>query len=181
MVGEKCHPGYVSAVLQKGQEKEHDHDDRHKAEHASHALKNTIDDQAVDHGVDPCGSQGGIHQIRQRRNPHCQKILEKRTDHIESQVADQEQDSDKNRNSRIFSGQDPVDFPAANVLTALYSVFDGFSADRKNEGVSHIRNRSASVKPSLLDHLVYDMTEGFPLVRVQMKLFQDQLIPFNQF
>ena len=179
-VHDEGHPGNVAAVFQHGKEEEHRHDDRQKAQHASDALKDPVDDQAVKHLVHAGGSQCAVHDAGQGFNPHCEKILKPGADHIEGQVKDQSHHADENGNRGIFARQDLVDLPASRMLAVFTRFFDTGIADLCNKGKPHIGDGCTAVQPALFFHLERDVFQRFPLVVVQAEPVDDQPVALNR-
>ena len=64
LVHHKCDAGHVAGILQNGEEEKQRHDDRQERQHAAHARKNAVDDEAMYHRVDAVSGQGTVRQWR---------------------------------------------------------------------------------------------------------------------
>ena len=100
LVHHKCDARHVAGIFQNGEEEKQRHDDRQEHQHAAHARKNAVDDQAVYHRVDPVSGQGMVDQAGKGVNADLHSQSDSRcADHIEGEVENQQHDSKKRRNA----------------------------------------------------------------------------------
>ena len=179
MVHDKGHSGNISAVLQKGQKQEHDHNDRYEAENTPDACKDSFDYETVDGRIDPAPGKHVVYEKGQVLNPDFQQSLEICADHIEGEIEDQSHDQYKDGDRRIFTRQYLVDLSTAQVLFALSKAFYRLAACLEYKRISHIGDRGALVHSPFIFHLNYDVFKKFLLIPVKREFFQNPFISLN--
>ena len=116
----------------------------------------------------------------QRINSDFQQILQKGANHVKGQIKHRHHDADKTGNRRIFSSQDPIHSLTSDALFALLWLNHCLFTNLLYKSKTHIRNGCAAVKSPLAFHLRNNMFQHFLFVGIQLKLFQNQMIPLDQ-
>ena len=119
------------------------------------------------------------HNRLERRYAARQQVLQKRADDIKREPEDDAHDADKCRNTRIFSGQEPVDPVGALLLLADMRLHDAFADQLLDEIKTHIRDGRRAVKPALLLHLTDDVRDHFLLILLELQRIDNPLIALN--
>ena len=134
----------------------------------------------MNHIIDTGRTYPMIYNIAQCHNAHLKNILQKCTDHAESQKENKSHDSDKARNCRILSCQNAVDLHTPQVFFAFFWLYDCFITDFLNEIKTHMGNSRCTVKPTLFFHLFNDMLQCLFFILVQFQTFHNQRITFGK-
>ena len=119
LIHNKGNAGHISAVFQKRQEEEQGYNNRQEAQYAANAVKYAVDHQRMNHFIHLRRLHGLIHRICQCCDTRLQNALEKCSNHIKGQPKYQTHNSNKRRNSRIFSRKELVNPSASGSLPAF--------------------------------------------------------------
>ena len=84
-------------------------DDGQEHQHAAHAGKDAIDDEAVDNRIDAVGSESAIDQGGERINADGQEIGKTLADDMEGEVEGEKHDRQKGGNGGVPAGKDPIE------------------------------------------------------------------------
>ena len=179
MVHDKSDTRDIAAVFQKREEEEHDHNDRNETQYTADTCENSVNDQAVNGGIDICGGQYIVYRDSQGFDPCLQQSLQPGADHIEGQIEDGRHDQDEYWDCCVPACQDPINFAASNMLTALPGTVDSLPADLEDKGVAHVSDCSTLVHSALIFHLDNDMIEQLLLILIEAEFIKQEAIAFD--
>ena len=180
LVHHKRHACHIAGVFQNRQKEKERHDHGQEAQNASHTLKNTVDDQAQHHGIEPVSCERRIGKRCELVNAERQKIAQKRADHMERQKENEKHHADKNRDRRIFAGQNFICLHASSVLPTLPGLHDGLAHEFFNEAVAHVGKCCVPVQAPLLLHLQNRVLNELLFVLVELERIFDAAVSFNK-
>ena len=132
------------------------------------------------HGVEAVCRERPINHARQRIDAEGEQVAQEFADDVERQIENEKHHAEKDRDRRVFSGQDAVELAAAGVLAALVRLYDRLRHGVFNEAVAHVRQRRVAVKTALLLHLHDGVLDQLQLVRVELKLVRDRFIALDE-
>ena len=114
-------------------------------------------------------------------NSTGQQILEERTDEEEGEEENKPHDANKHGNSCELSGQHTVKAPASDVLLTFMRFDDACITDFTDILKTHISHCSTMVQSAFFFHLKDNVFQHLFLIPIQIQLFGNERVPFNQF
>jgi len=172
--------GHVAGVFQDGEKEKQGDDDGQEHQHAAHAGKDAIDDEAVDHRIDAVGSEGAIDQGGERINADGQEIGKTLADDMEGEVEGEKHDRQKGGNGGVPAGKDLIEPDGAGVLAAFVALGDRGGDDPFDEGIAHIGQGGIAVQPGFVFHLDDAVFQQFLFVFIQPQVLFQRIAALNE-
>ena len=181
LVHNKSHARHVAGIFQNGKEEKQCYDNGQEAEHAAHARKHAVDDEAVHHGVDAVSGEPAVHKRRHSIDAQREQVAQPGADDAERQPEDQKHDAQKNGDGRVFARQHAVQPHAAQMLLAFSLFHHGLGAQLFNERIAHIGQRGFAVGAELGFHFRDGVADELHLIFRKAQHVHHGLVALHQF